>query len=79
MAGGWEARTPMGKRWMAAAVLLVASQEAWSEVVQQWTPYEIALASDREYQNPLIDVTVRATLESPDGRERRVEAFWDGG
>lgn len=41
--------------------------------------YEIELCSDREYDNALYDTTLTARFESPGGKTRQVDGFWDGG
>jgi hypothetical protein len=49
------------------------------EAVMLWTVLELALQSQRDYDNPLWDVTVRVHFTAPSGKTQTVEAFWDGG
>jgi hypothetical protein len=46
--------------------------------IAQWTVYEGALRSDRQYENPCADIEAVVTFTSPTGKEHRVDAFWDG-
>jgi len=43
-----------------------------------WQAFEIALKTDRHYDNPFIDVDVTAVFTGPDGRCIKRLAFWDG-
>jgi hypothetical protein len=44
-----------------------------------WTVAEIILESDRDRENPYLDVDVVARFSGPDGRHIDRAAFWDGG
>jgi hypothetical protein len=47
--------------------------------VTQWQPHEIELTAQRDYANPYLDIEIWAWVTGPDGSERRVYGFWDGG
>jgi hypothetical protein len=46
--------------------------------VAAWTRVELAFRSEREYDDPYLDVDVVATFRSSSGEEREVLGFWDG-
>lgn len=48
------------------------------ETVMLWTVLELTLKSQRDYANPLWDVSVRVEFASPSGRRRSADAFWNG-
>lgn len=47
--------------------------------VHRWGRWEGAFESANDYDNPMQDVDVRATLISPSGVEHQARGFWDGG
>jgi hypothetical protein len=47
--------------------------------IPQWTVFETAVESAQDYDNPLWEVTARATFASPSGQTQEVDAFYDGG
>ena len=47
--------------------------------IPQWAVFEEAFESDRARGNPPAEAGVTVTFTAPSGRERRVDAFWDGG
>lgn len=61
------------------SVASFAATPGTSGDVAQWTRYEAALTSSREYPNALQDVEVRVALTAPSGKHDEVLAFWDGG
>jgi len=46
---------------------------------QTYQPWEHALTSTRNYDNPYADVTLRVSYAGPGGRTLRAYGFWDGG
>lgn len=46
--------------------------------IPRWTVWEAQAESSRTYDNPFQEVTAHATLVSPSGAQRTVDAFWDG-
>lgn len=44
-----------------------------------WRALEIAFESDRDYDNPYLDVDVDVDFTGPNGESIRRPAFWDGG
>ncbi|MCP5520340.1 MAG: DUF4038 domain-containing protein [Verrucomicrobiales bacterium] len=44
-----------------------------------WQRWEQVLTSQRPYENPYADVTLRVTCTGPDGQPLRTYGFWDGG
>ena len=47
--------------------------------VRQWGVFEAVLESDRDYDNPVWDVTVAGSDHCPAAERRTVDAFLDGG
>lgn len=47
--------------------------------IPQLEVFEEMLESGRDYENPFWDVTTRVNFTSPSGKEKFVDAFWDGG
>jgi len=47
--------------------------------VEQWTRFEEAFVSSRDYGNPVQDVEVKVEFDSPGGEKRTLLAFWNGG
>ena len=47
--------------------------------VEQWSPVELTLHSQRDYANPYLDVSLYADFIGPSGQVIRRPAFWDGG
>ena len=47
--------------------------------VPQWTTQEITLTSESKYENPYVDVEVRASFTNQHGISLTRPAFWDGG
>lgn len=45
----------------------------------QWTVYETGFHSSTTYENPFWDVDVSVRFTAPDGQQRAVEAYWNGG
>jgi hypothetical protein len=71
-------------RLVTNALCLLASvcslQAASADKTAIWHKYEIPFASDREYENPIYDVsTFSVVFTSATGREKTVNGFWDGG
>ncbi|THF80755.1 DUF5060 domain-containing protein [Cohnella fermenti] len=46
--------------------------------VAQWTPIEIELVSEQEYDNPYTDVDVSAIFSGPDHIVMEMPGYWDG-
>ena len=46
--------------------------------VPQWTRFETAFTSDKDYENAVADVQVRVAFTSPSGKTSSTDAFWDG-
>jgi hypothetical protein len=44
-----------------------------------WTPVDVTLSSDRQFDNPYTDVAVTATFEHESGDTHEIPGFWDGG
>ena len=49
------------------------------EQVVRWDAHEVELHARHPRSDPFWDVDVRLTLTAPDGAQRQVDAFWDGG
>jgi len=47
--------------------------------VPLWTKFESGFESSKSYGNPLYDVRLEVTFQSPTGRSKTVFGFWDGG
>jgi len=47
--------------------------------IPQWTVFEAALESQRDYDNPFWDATPQVRFCAPSGAEQTIDAFWDGG
>jgi hypothetical protein len=47
--------------------------------VPKHTRFEASLESEREYQNPVQEVSVTVEVESPSAKRYSIPAFWDGG
>src|SRR3954447_7422234 len=47
--------------------------------VHRWGRWEGTFESATDYDNPMQDVDLRATLTSPAGVEHQDRGFWDGG
>ena len=66
-----------------AFLILLAS--FWSTLfavedkVAIWDRVEVEFTSDRKYENPLYDVTLKVKLNSPTGQGHEISGFWDGG
>ena len=45
---------------------------------EQWTRFEDAFSSSKDYDNPMQDVEVRVEFTSPSGGKRTMLGFWDG-
>lgn len=54
----------------------LAAEQAQS--VEQNAVTEVEVTSQKSYQNPFLDVTVDAVVETPSGNSLRVPAFWEG-
>lgn len=46
--------------------------------ITKLTVFETALESAQDYDNPFWDVTTRVNFVSPSGKEKSVDAFWNG-
>jgi hypothetical protein len=66
---------------LLASLLLAgcATASKQARTVECWGRAEITLASRQSYANPLQDQHLTATFTAPDGRELKVDGFWDGG
>ena len=64
--------------WGSAAA---SAQDASDQATQidRYGFYEAALSADGEYANPYTEVDAEAVLTLPDGSERTLPLFWDGG
>ena len=47
--------------------------------VHRWGRWEGVFESAADYDNPVQDVDLRATLTSPSGAKHQGRGFWDGG
>ncbi|MHC4567662.1 MAG: DUF5060 domain-containing protein, partial [Planctomycetota bacterium] len=67
----------------AAGTLVISSGDTCAQAAnsgaEQWTRFEEAFVSSRDYDNPAQDVEVRVEFTSPSGNKRTFLAFWDGG
>jgi hypothetical protein len=50
-----------------------------SQTIPKWRCWETVFDTARVYSNPLQEVSLQVTLESPGGRRYRADGFWDGG
>ena len=48
------------------------------ETVQRWRQVILSFSSMETYENPFLDVSIRAEFRAPSGRKIRREAYWDG-
>ena len=73
-------RAGAGITAMAAApkAILGSAEDSAITQVHTWEKHELALVSDRKFQNPYTDATVWVDLTGP-GFHKRVYGFWDGG
>jgi len=46
--------------------------------VSKWNVYEIDLESEKEYENPYLDVELQVRFLSPSKKTKIVRGFWDG-
>lgn len=59
--------------------LVLAADSSVTGDVARWGLFEASFTSERPAENPLQDVELRVTFESPSKRSQTVRGFWDGG
>lgn len=64
--------------YLALGLLLIAGCES-KPPVPKWAVHEIRLEAARTYQNPYLNMEVNGTFVSPNGDQKTIRAFWDGG
>jgi hypothetical protein len=74
--GGSESFTPP---FSGDAVLHISIPASSSETTGKWDIYEIPLETTNTHSNPYKDVTLSATFNGQNGKEIKIEGFWDGG
>lgn len=57
-------------------ILLACSEQP---AIQKWDVTEISLEASRDYENSYLDVDVTGRFISPQGKEKSIRAFWNGG
>lgn len=56
----------------------IMTENMQSTVTPLWGRFEAQFTSERTYENPVQEVTLRAIFTSPSGVQRMVDGFWDG-
>jgi len=59
--------------------LVLAGRAAAAQEIEANRVAEIALLSEKTYENPFMEITLYVLLTQPDGSQQRVPAFWAGG
>jgi len=59
------------------SLFLIACSEQTS--IRKWEVTEISLNATGNYNNPYLDVDVTGRFMSPNGKEKSIRAFWNGG
>lgn len=50
-----------------------------NRIAEQWRQTVLPFTSRHRYDNPFLDVSIRARFTAPSGRVIEREAYWDGG
>ena len=68
-----------------AACVLAVLAVAWpclscaQSSAPKWSVHEISLTASKTYANPYTETGVTAVFQGPNGLEKTVSGFWDGG
>jgi len=69
--------------WLLPGILAVAITGASNDLgqgqIQRYGVFETALQSERDYDSPFRDASVELTFTAPSGKQRKRDAFWEGG
>ncbi len=72
----------MNKRCLIASVAILSAMVARaadaSQKIEANRVVEVAMTSQKAYNNPFTEVTLDAVVTRPDGKQLRVPAFWAG-
>lgn len=64
---------------LALSAIGITAQSTVAVDVPRWGLFEAAFTGERPADNPLQDVELRVTFQSPSKRSQTVRGFWDGG
>lgn len=62
----------------AGLIILAPATVHAQDVVPIWTKFETGFQSSKSYADPLYEVRMEVTFQSPTGRAKTVFGFWDG-
>lgn len=69
-----------GVACVVAAVAVTYPRLTYAQsAVPKWSVFEISLTANGTYANPYTETTISAVFQGPNGLEKTVCGFWDGG